>query len=232
MKAILVEPKQVVQQHHEKDKQVQQQVERQKPIAKKRITKQMRYQQKTFKDVIGKGSEKTEHSTIDKKNHLNKKGTHEAAKQSLEVENLLDDLTNAKNVSTFSKPNKVNKTSHSNVDNLLDDLINAKNMPTFSKPNKVNKTSHSDVDINAYKTMVSQAISKKFYDTGRFSGKTCDLHINLASDGMLISITTSKGDPELCQAAVLAAKLARLPKPPTMQVYERVKTATIVFSPQ
>ncbi|PLK58426.1 protein TolA [Candidatus Palibaumannia cicadellinicola] len=80
--------------------------------------------------------------------------------------------------------------------------------------------------------MVSHAISQKFFDTDRFSGKTCDLHIKLASDGMLISIIPSRGDPDLCQAAVLAAKLATIPKPPNLQVYEIVKNATLVFSPQ
>jgi len=49
---------------------------------------------------------------------------------------------------------------------------------------------------------------------------------------MLISVTPEGGDPALCQAAVTAAKQARIPKPPSQEVYEVFKNAPMRFKPQ
>lgn len=39
------------------------------------------------------------------------------------------------------------------------------------------------------------------------------------------------GDPALCQAALAAAKLAKIPKPPSQAVYEVFKNAPLDFKP-
>ncbi|GHM41651.1 hypothetical protein ECZU47_50730 [Escherichia coli] len=41
---------------------------------------------------------------------------------------------------------------------------------------------------------------------------------------MLLDIKPEGGDPALCQAALAAAKLAKIPKPPSQAVYEVFKT--------
>ena len=89
----------------------------------------------------------------------------------------------------------------------------------------------SGADINGYIGQVKNAIESKFYDASSFAGKTCDLRIKLAPDGLLISVQAAGGDPALCQAAVSAAKLAHIPKPPSDAVYQHVKNATLEFKP-
>lgn len=126
------------------------------------------------------------------------------------------------------------------LDNLLNDLTNAKNASGLSskyKPGVVpaNKMKHSEVnndEINAYKAVISQSISDKFYDSSSYIGRTCDLHIKLAPESMLLSVTAIEGDTALCQAAVSASKLAVIPKPSNQQIYEVFKNITIRFSPQ
>lgn len=126
------------------------------------------------------------------------------------------------------------------LDNLLNDLTNAKNASGLSskyKPGVVpaNKIKHSEVnhnEINAYKAVISQSISDKFYDASSYIGRTCDLHIKLAPESMLLSVTAIEGDTALCQAAVSASKLAVIPKPSNQQIYEVFKKITIRFSPQ
>ncbi len=51
------------------------------------------------------------------------------------------------------------------------------------------------------------------------------------TDGMLLDIKPEGGDPALCQAALAAAKLAKIPKPPSQAVYEVFKNAPLDFKP-
>lgn len=124
----------------------------------------------------------------------------------------------------------------SDVDALLGGLTEAKNAPKAggapAGAGKAKQSGASGAEIDAYKAQVSRAISDKFYDSSSYSGRTCDLRIKLAPDGLLISVTAVGGDPALCQAAVSAAKLATIPRPPSPQVYEVFKNATLGFSPQ
>jgi colicin import membrane protein len=45
-------------------------------------------------------------------------------------------------------------------------------------------------------------------------------------------VKSEGGDPALCQAAIAAAKQARIPKPPSQAVYEVFKNAPMRFRPQ
>lgn len=134
----------------------------------------------------------------------------ETAKQINDLDNLLNDLTNAKNASRLSSKYK----------------------PGVVPANKIKKSEVSNDEINAYKAMISQSISDKFYDSSSYIGRTCDLHIKLAPESMLLSVTAIEGDTALCQAAVSASKLAVIPKPSNQQIYEVFKNITIRFSPQ
>lgn len=123
----------------------------------------------------------------------------------------------------------------SEVDDLLGGLTDAKNAPkSGGAPAGTGNSKQSGAtgtEINGYLAQVRQAISNKFYDASNYSGKTCILRIKLAPDGMLISVSSDGGDPALCQAAVSAAKLAAIPRPPSPKVYEAVKNATLEFKP-
>lgn len=87
----------------------------------------------------------------------------------------------------------------------------------------------SGADISAYASQIRNAIQSRLYGADLYAGKSCVLHIKLAPDGLLLDVTEEGGDPALCQAALTAAKTARIPKPPSTAVYEKVKDAKLDF---
>jgi colicin import membrane protein len=134
------------------------------------------------------------------------------AKQSAEVNNLFDGLSDSNNA-----PERGGKLQWNGKHAGQDDA---------------KKVGASSVDINGYMWQIQGAIQSKFYDSGSFIGKTCDLRIKLAADGLLISVQEVGGDPALCQAAVSAAKLARMPKPPSDAVCQHFENFILGFKPQ
>ncbi|MBD2784669.1 cell envelope integrity protein TolA [Xenorhabdus sp. DI] len=95
------------------------------------------------------------------------------------------------------------------------------------------KSGLSQQDINSYLGKVQAAIQSKFYDSNLYIGRTCELNIKLAPDGLLIDIKAGAGDPALCRAAITAANLAKkMPPPPSKEVYEYFKNFTLEFKPQ
>ncbi|MGT3086196.1 cell envelope integrity protein TolA, partial [Salmonella enterica] len=129
----------------------------------------------------------------------------------------------------------------SGVDDLLGDLSSGKNAPKSGggakgngQPAKDSGTSGanggaSGADISAYASQIRNAIQSRLYGADLYAGKSCVLHIKLAPDGLLLDVTEEGGDPALCQAALTAAKTARIPKPPSQAVYEKVKDAKLDF---
>ncbi|EEE5994451.1 cell envelope integrity protein TolA, partial [Salmonella enterica subsp. enterica serovar Enteritidis] len=127
------------------------------------------------------------------------------------------------------------------VDDLLGDLSSGKNAPKTGggakgngQPSKDSGTSGANggatgADISAYAKQIQVAIQSRLYDASLYQGKQCVLHISLAPDGSLKSITSEGGDPALCQAALMAAKTAKIPKPPSQAVYEKIKNAKLDF---
>ncbi|MCC8379212.1 cell envelope integrity protein TolA [Xenorhabdus sp. PB30.3] len=93
------------------------------------------------------------------------------------------------------------------------------------------KSGVSESDINNYKGQIRAAIQGKFLDPSLFLGRTCDLTIKLAPDGMLISIHANGGDPALCQAAIAVANQTKMPRPPSKEVYEHFKSFSLDFKP-
>ncbi|WP_339057908.1 cell envelope integrity protein TolA [Candidatus Regiella endosymbiont of Tuberolachnus salignus] len=123
------------------------------------------------------------------------------------------------------------------VDNLLDDLASSKNTPNqgekvATNESGVKKSGASGADINGYLGQITAAIQSRFYDADLYKGRTCDLRIKLAPEGGLISVVAEGGDSALCQAAIAAAKQAKIPKPPSDDVYQVFKNASLVFKPQ
>lgn len=126
------------------------------------------------------------------------------------------------------------------VEDLFGGLANAKNAPKSGSgvgaaaagKGGGKKSGASAGDINGYLGQVTAAIQSKFYDANLYKGRTCNLRIKLAPDGLLIDIKAEGGDPALCQAAIAAAKLAKIPKPPSQDVYEVFKNVPLDFKPQ
>ncbi|HAU5465639.1 TPA: cell envelope integrity protein TolA, partial [Cronobacter sakazakii] len=129
------------------------------------------------------------------------------------------------------------------VDDLLGDLSSGKNAPKTGGGAKGSNAAPagsgnsknngaSGAEINGYASQIKSAIESKFYDASSYSGKTCTLRIKLAPDGLLLDIQSEGGDPALCQAAISAARQAKIPKPPSQAVYEVFKNAPLLFKPQ
>ncbi|WP_392562746.1 cell envelope integrity protein TolA [Orbus sturtevantii] len=89
----------------------------------------------------------------------------------------------------------------------------------------------STADFEQFKSQINNAISNKFINPKLYSGKNCVLAIEIASDGLLLSVTAKEGDPILCREAISATKLATLPKAKNSQLYQRVKSLEIDFRP-
>jgi len=132
---------------------------------------------------------------------------------------------------------ETDSTKAAEVDNLLDDLASSKNTPNqgekvATNESGVKKSGASGADINGYLGQITAAIQSRFYDADLYKGRTCDLRIKLAPEGGLISVVAEGDDSALCQAAIAAAKQAKIPKPPSDDVYQVFKNASLVFKPQ
>ncbi|MFS1537911.1 MAG: cell envelope integrity protein TolA [Candidatus Phlomobacter fragariae] len=98
------------------------------------------------------------------------------------------------------------------------------------------KSGASSSDVANYAGKIKTAIESKFYDADIYRGKTCELSIKLAPDGMLISIaakSSTSNDQSLCDAAIRAAKTATMPKPPSRSIYDEFNEqgSVLVFKP-
>ncbi|WMQ73828.1 MAG: hypothetical protein GPOALKHO_000846 [Sodalis sp.] len=246
--AVMVDPDAVVQQHNRQQQTDVQQEEklRQKQAAEKQRLKALKKQrlaaqeaveaqqrnqteqQKQAQEVAKQQAEmQAQQAAVEAK-----KQAGAEAKQAVVADAKVDQVVKDKKAPAAKKVAR----RSSDVDALLGSLTEAENvLKVGGSPagaGKAKQSGASGAEINAYKAQVSRAISDKFYDSSSYSGKMCDLRIKLAHDGLLISVTAVGGDPALCQAAVSAAKLATIPRPPSPQVYEVFKNATLGFSPQ
>lgn len=143
----------------------------------------------------------------------------------------------------LDKKNKATAKQSSEIDNLFNILsASEKNVIKNEQKKEKNRNTSiqesaeniamSNADINYYIGQIRRAIQSKFYESELFIGKTCDLRILLSQDGQLINLQKVGGDLALCQAAISAAKLAQIPKPPSDTVYQYFKNFTLEFKPQ
>ncbi|MGP1956933.1 MAG: cell envelope integrity protein TolA [Arsenophonus sp. NC-PE1-MAG3] len=98
------------------------------------------------------------------------------------------------------------------------------------------KSGVSSLDMANYAGKIKSAIERKFYNSDIYRGKTCELNIKLAPDGMLISVTpksNTENDQSLCDAAIRAIKTTTMPKPPSRNIYNAFneQRSTLVFKP-
>ncbi|WP_246543816.1 cell envelope integrity protein TolA [Candidatus Profftia tarda] len=132
--------------------------------------------------------------------------------------------------------NKVQKPVASNVeeiDDFFDQLVDIKNATKVNLTGKEDKSNLgvSSKDINNYARQIQDAITNKFHTDPVFIGETCNLRINIASDGTLLSVTSEGGAHALCQSALSAAKRAYYPKPANNSIYQIFKHFNITFKP-
>lgn len=85
------------------------------------------------------------------------------------------------------------------------------------------------VNISGYAAQIQQAITQQLHERDKYAGQRCTVKIDIARDGTLNAVTAQGGNPELCQAAIIAAKSARIPAAPNDEVWQAMKSATLEF---
>jgi colicin import membrane protein len=86
-----------------------------------------------------------------------------------------------------------------------------------------------NAELMRYAGQIKNAIEREINDLDVWKGKSCDLAIKLNPDGSLNDVQAVNGDPGFCPVAKSAIEHAKLPAPPSTEVYERIKAATLVF---
>lgn len=88
-----------------------------------------------------------------------------------------------------------------------------------------------NADITSYATKIKTAIEKEMYSPSLYKGQVCTLRMSLARDGSVSNVTTESGDPELCDAALMAVKQAKIPPAPDEKTWQILKNAPLDFRP-
>ena len=124
------------------------------------------------------------------------------------------------------------KAEQAKKDKALDDLLGGLISGSGSTSGgSASRKGVSDGELNKYKSLVQNAISSKFVNPPNvYRGKTCELQIQIAPDGLLLNVIQKGGDADLCREALAATKLAVIPKPAS-NLYSEVKTMSIDFQP-
>ena len=124
------------------------------------------------------------------------------------------------------------KAEQAKKDKALDDLLGGLISGSESTSGgSASRKGVSDGELNKYKSLVKNAISNKFVNPPNvYRGKTCELQIQIAPDGLLLNVIQKGGDADLCREALAATKLAAIPKPAS-NLYSEVKTMSIDFQP-
>ena len=124
------------------------------------------------------------------------------------------------------------KVEQAKKDKALNDLLGGLTSGTPSSGGVASRKGVSDGELDKYKSLVQNAISNKFINPPNvYRGKTCELQIQIAPDGLLLNVTSKGGDADLCREALAATKLAVIPKPAS-SLYNEVKTMNIEFQPK
>ncbi|GKX54268.1 hypothetical protein SOASR030_03800 [Leminorella grimontii] len=155
------------------------------------------------------------------------------AKQKAEAEAKAKADAEAKAKAEAAAKAKADAEAAQKVDDIFGGLASDKNAPSANGASGGgNKAGASGPEVDAYMAQVRGAIMNKFIDPQLYKGKTCTLRVKLAPDGTLFSVQAESGDATLCQVAIMAAKQAKIPKPPSTAVYEKFKNALVDFQPK
>ena len=124
------------------------------------------------------------------------------------------------------------KAEQAKKDKALNDLLGGLTSGSPSSGGTASRKGVSNGELDKYKSLVQNAISNKFINPpNAYRGKTCELQIQIAPDGLLLNVTSKGGNAELCREALAATKLAVIPKPDS-NLYNEVKTMNIEFQPK
>lgn len=87
-------------------------------------------------------------------------------------------------------------------------------------------------EVEKYQALISQSIMRRLNTDGGFKGKSCTVNVKLASNGLVLSVTTKEGDASLCrevQSAVL--RNSTLPVSSDPEVFQKMKNLNVIVRP-
>ncbi|WP_159566556.1 cell envelope integrity protein TolA [Budvicia diplopodorum] len=158
------------------------------------------------------------------------------AKKAAEAKKQADDAkkaSDAKKAADDKKAAAEAAKQSADVDDIFSGLTSDKNTPSNNGASGGGtKAGASGPEVDGYMSQVQAALMRNFFDAQLYKGKTCTLRIKMAPDGTIYDVKAEGGDPALCQVAIAAAKVTKLPKPPSTEIYEKFKNAPIDFKPQ
>lgn len=104
---------------------------------------------------------------------------------------------------------------------------------TKNKPVKLKGQEPVSVEERTRQHMreIQQAVQQKMYLKDDFYGKRCDMKLKLSNNGSISDVTEVDGYQPLCNAALKAAKSAKMPTFPDGETYKRLKTLILTFRP-
>jgi len=85
--------------------------------------------------------------------------------------------------------------------------------------------------IHIYAAQIQQAVTAEFSDIKSWRGKECTIRTSILQDGMLMKAVVEDGDPEFCQAALVAVTRAKIPPAPDKETWQVFKNAPLDFAP-
>jgi protein tolA len=86
---------------------------------------------------------------------------------------------------------------------------------------------------SAYAGVIYSSVKPYFRGDTRFIGKVCDIRMELASDGTILSYAKKSGPNDLCAAALNAIEQTKkMRRAPTPEEYEMFKSFTLGFDPR
>ena len=161
-----------------------------------------------------------------------KAAAEKAAAEKAAAEKAAAEKAAAEKAAAAKKAALAKKAEQAKKDKALDDLLGGLISGSGSTSGgSASRKGVSDGELNKYKSLVQNAISSKFVNPPNvYRGKTCELQIQIAPDGLLLNVIQKGGDADLCREALAATKLAVIPKPAS-NLYSEVKTMSIDFQP-
>ena len=161
-----------------------------------------------------------------------KAAAEKAAAEKAAAEKAAAEKAAAEKAAAAKKAALAKKAEQAKKDKALDDLLGGLISGSESTSGgSASRKGVSDGELNKYRSLVQNAISNKFVNPPNvYRGKTCELQIQIAPDGLLLNVIQKGGDADLCREALAATKLAAIPKPAS-NLYSEVKTMSIDFQP-
>lgn len=88
-------------------------------------------------------------------------------------------------------------------------------------------------EVDKYSVLMVNAINNKLIKDDSMRGKTCVLKVSLASNGLVLNATSSKGDRIVCDAAIKAVfKVVQMPMSKDPLVYNQMTKLSLTIAPE